>query len=273
MSQRRVIGARRMLLIVLALFWVALLAPVAIRRFRDGGAETSIQSFHAEHEVLSRQEYAVAPAHRLDEPDEDVVLRAPGRAPSAPARRSQRRHTAHAGGAHPRGTSGPRTTTYDEPSESCRGDHESLRARRTRRVRSEPEVLMQRYEPPIRRRTMKQQRRVMFTGLVGAPRLMTAIAVRIGCVTDSSISRRSRGSRVVLFVALALYAVSQGYLNESSLQRAPAATSRSREWTPIAMTSTKSTRASTSTTTRSRVRVRRSRRHESWHREPSLVAP
>src|ERR1700685_2673669 len=69
-----------MLLIILALFWVALLAPVAIRRLRDGGAERSIQSFHAEHEVLSRQEYAVNPAHRLDQPDEVVAgVHGPGR--------------------------------------------------------------------------------------------------------------------------------------------------------------------------------------------------
>ena len=59
-----------MLLVILALFWVALLAPMVIRRLRDGGAERSIQSFHAEHEVLSRQEYVVSPAHRLDQPDE-----------------------------------------------------------------------------------------------------------------------------------------------------------------------------------------------------------
>src|SRR5580692_9987763 len=59
-----------MLLIVLALFWLALLTPMIVRRFRDGGPERSIQSFHAEHEVLSRQEYAVNPAHRLDRPDE-----------------------------------------------------------------------------------------------------------------------------------------------------------------------------------------------------------
>ena len=34
-----------MLLIVLAVIWVALLAPVVIRRLREGGTEKSIQSF------------------------------------------------------------------------------------------------------------------------------------------------------------------------------------------------------------------------------------
>ena len=58
-----------MLLIVIALLWVALLAPMALRRLRDRGTERSIESFHTEHEVLSRQGYAVAPAHRLSEPE------------------------------------------------------------------------------------------------------------------------------------------------------------------------------------------------------------
>src|ERR1019366_246393 len=59
-----------MLLIVLGLFWVALLAPIVVRRLRDSGTEKSIQSFHAENEILSRQDYAVEPAHRLDQPDQ-----------------------------------------------------------------------------------------------------------------------------------------------------------------------------------------------------------
>jgi hypothetical protein len=70
-----------MLLIVLALFWVALLAPIVIRRFREGGTEKSIQSFHAEHEVLSQQDYLVAPAHRLDPP---------GGTPTSPHHRARR---------------------------------------------------------------------------------------------------------------------------------------------------------------------------------------
>jgi hypothetical protein len=57
-----------MLLIVLALLWVAILIPIGVRHFRENGTERSIESFHAEHEVLSRQEYVVAPAHRLEEP-------------------------------------------------------------------------------------------------------------------------------------------------------------------------------------------------------------
>src|ERR1039457_2770901 len=69
-----------MLLIILALFWAALLAPVLIPPLRDGRPERSTHSFHAEHEVLSRQEYVVNPAHRLEQPDEaEPEIREPGR--------------------------------------------------------------------------------------------------------------------------------------------------------------------------------------------------
>ena len=81
-----------MLLIVLALIWVALLAPVVIRRLREGGSEKSIQSFHAEHEVLSRQDYTVAPAHRLDVPDEAPVRDYGGGSSTASYRGTSRRH-------------------------------------------------------------------------------------------------------------------------------------------------------------------------------------
>jgi len=36
-----------MLLLVLALVWVAILVPIAVRYFRDSGTERSIESFYA----------------------------------------------------------------------------------------------------------------------------------------------------------------------------------------------------------------------------------
>jgi hypothetical protein len=56
-----------MLPLIVALFWVAILAPWAVVKFRNSRSEKSIDSFHAEHEVLSRQGYSVAPARRLDQ--------------------------------------------------------------------------------------------------------------------------------------------------------------------------------------------------------------
>jgi hypothetical protein len=56
-----------MLALIVGLFWLAILAPWAVVKFRNSRAEKSIDHFHAEHEVLSRQNYSVAPARRLDD--------------------------------------------------------------------------------------------------------------------------------------------------------------------------------------------------------------
>jgi hypothetical protein len=203
-----------MLLLVLALFWVALLAPVAIRRFRDGGGEKSIESFHAEHEVLSRQDYTVAPAHRLDEPDEEVVY-----APSVERRPHLRvvhsDDTPHTLAARTTWDEWAEDYTFDEPAASApAATNHYARAYSSRP--SEPEV-SQRYEPLIRRRTMKQQRRLTFASLVGVAIFFTVIAFLTGVSILVDLSAVAWFS-VVLFVALALYAVSQGYLNEPTLK-------------------------------------------------------
>ncbi len=57
-----------MLLLVLALLWVAILIPIAVRYLRDGGTERSIESFYAEREMLSRQEHVVAPEQHFERP-------------------------------------------------------------------------------------------------------------------------------------------------------------------------------------------------------------
>ena len=58
-----------MLLLVLALVWVAILVPIAVRYFRDSGTERSIESFYAEREMLSRQEHLVPPEHYYERPE------------------------------------------------------------------------------------------------------------------------------------------------------------------------------------------------------------
>ena len=202
-----------MLLIVLALFWVALLAPIAVRRLRDGGTEKSIQSFHAEHEVLSRQDYAVAPAHRLDQPDQaapNVHL----------SERRPRLTVVHADDTF--GTLESRSS-WDEWSDDYEYDV-SARPITTSTNRyamaysSRPNeiVATPRYEDPIRRRTMKSQRRMMFTRLVLAAVLLTLLAFVTGNTLLFDVAALSMIA-VVVYVALAFYAVSQGYLNDSSL--------------------------------------------------------
>ncbi len=202
-----------MLLIVLALFWVALLAPVAIRRLRDGSPERSIDSFHAEHEVLSRQEYSVSPAHRLDRPDE------------AESQISEEVHRPRLTVVHADDTyrSLESRSSWDEWSEDYDFDEEApSRAPTMNRyaqayssVPSESTVT-QSYEAPIRRRSMKSRRKMMFVRLVVSAAVLTIVAFVSGysLITDVAVAS---WVCVVSFVALALYAVSQGYLEESSL--------------------------------------------------------
>ncbi len=199
-----------MILIVLALFWVALLAPLAVRRFRDRGAEKSIQSFHSEHEALSRQDYAVEPAHRLDQPDRPVPKETVGGRP--------RLTVVHADDTF--GSLESRAS-WDEWSENYEYDDERTAARTNRYARayssrpSEP-VEPTWYEAPLRRRTMAAQRRMMFTRLVLGALALTVVAlfIRSSIVVDLAALA---WLAVVLFVALALYAVGEGYLSEASL--------------------------------------------------------
>ena len=202
-----------MLLIVLALFWVALLAPMAIRRLRDGGAERSIQSFHAEHEVLSRQEYAVNPAHRLDQPD------AVETAQPAPGRRS-RLTVVHADDTY---RSLESRISCDEWSEDYEYDDEPINERDSMNryaaayssVPNESTVRRS-YDAPIRQRSMKSRRQMMFVRLLLASAVLSILAFTLSysLVMDLAVAS---WVCIVTYVALALYSVSQGYLNESSL--------------------------------------------------------
>jgi hypothetical protein len=203
-----------MLLIILALFWVAILAPVVVRRFRDSGTERSIDSFHAEHEVLSRQGYVVPPAHRLDRPDHEEA-------------RSQGEHRPRLTVVHADDTYRTLETrnSWDEWSQAYdydRDEAESRPAAPTNRyasayssVPSEPEV-RRHYEAPARRRSMKARRKVLFvrTALAAVVLTATYFAVGFSIIEDLAILA---WVALVSYVALALFAVSQGYLHESSL--------------------------------------------------------
>jgi hypothetical protein len=205
-----------MLLIILALFWVALLAPIVVRRLRDGGTEKSIQSFHNEHEVLSRQDYAVEPANRLARPGESLV-------------------TAQSGGHKPRLAVVHENDTYqtleskstwDEWSEDYDYDdaqrpgatqpNRYAKAYSSRPSRPTQPAVTQRYQPPIRRRTMKAQRRMFFFRLIMVALVLTLIAYVSGMSLLVDVAALA-WLGVVAYIALAFYAVSQGFLNDSSL--------------------------------------------------------
>ena len=202
-----------MLLIILAIFWVALLAPVAIRRLRDGSPERSIESFHAEHEVLSRQEYSVPPAHRLDRPDEvDTQVAEEVRRP--------RLTVVHADDTY---RSLETRSSWDEWSEDYDFDDETQSRvpsmnRYAQAYSSVPKetTVTRSYEEPLRRRSMKSRRKMMFVRLVLCAAVLTIGAFVSGYALIMDVAVVSWVC-VASFVALALYAVSQGYLEESSL--------------------------------------------------------
>jgi hypothetical protein len=206
-----------MLLIILALFWVAILAPVVVRRFRDSGTERSITSFHAEHEVLSRQGYVVAPAHRLDQPDHHEA-----RSHAAPRPRLT---VVHADDTY-------RTLetrdSWDEWSQAYDYDRDEAETRRVAPVApsnryasayssvpSDNDVRVH-YETPTRQRSMRARRKMLFmrTALAAVVLTATYFAVGYSIVEDLAILA---WVALVSYVAMALVAVSQGYLHESSL--------------------------------------------------------
>lgn len=217
-----------MLLLVLALFWVALLAPVAIRWVRDGRGERSIDSFHAEHEILSRPNYVVTPAHRLDDPDDEEFYE-----PVV----ERRAHLRVVRSDDTLGTLEARSNwdewsadyAFDEPSDTSATPSNHYARAYSSRPR-DPEIVAA-YEAPLRRRTMKQQRRLIFASLVGFAGLLTVAAV----LSSSSlvVDLAALGwFAVVLYVALALFAVSQGYLSQPNVN-VPWVSLRSRTAEPV----------------------------------------
>ena len=197
-----------MLLIILALFWVALLAPVVVRRLRDGSTDRSIESFHAEHEVLSRQPHTVEPAHRLDQAD-------------APLLGLNRRP--HLTVVHADDTYGSLETrsSWDEWSEDY--DYEDAPRAETTRLNHYADAYssMRRdatreYEPRLRHRTMKAQRKMMFTRTVLGAVVLTLLGFVSGFAPLIYLSLVA-WLALVGYVGLAFYAVREGYLEAASI--------------------------------------------------------
>jgi hypothetical protein len=214
-----------MLFVIIALLWVALLAPVAIRRLRDGRAERSIESFHQEHEVLSRQAFTVPPAHRLSEPDE---------APVHPDPRSSRLTVVHSDDTYRSLESRRSWEEWSEDYDYERHNASAAPAPINRYASAYASVprdadVYDRYEPPVRRRTMRAQRRRIISVLASAVVFTTVLALVAGSslLVDVAIL-----SWVALagYAALALYAISQGWLYESSLWRGR---TRSLSWATV----------------------------------------
>ncbi|HQT99728.1 MAG TPA: hypothetical protein PLG60_04420, partial [Acidimicrobiales bacterium] len=197
-----------MLLIILALFWVALLAPVVVRRLRDGSTDRSIESFHAEHEVLSRQPHTVEPAHRLDQPD----------APLVGFDRRPRLTVVHADDTY--GSLESRAS-WDEWSQDYDYD-DAPRAVTTHTnhyanaYSSVPHDTTREYEPRSRHRTMKAQRKLIFTRTVLGAVVLTLLGFVSGFAPLIYLSLVA-WLALVGYVGLAFYAVREGYLEAASI--------------------------------------------------------
>lgn len=204
-----------MLLIVLALVWVVILVPIVVRHFRENGNERSIEHFHAEHDVLSRHEYSVAPAHRLD-----IAHR--HHEEGHDTRERPRLTVVHADDTY---RSLESRNSWEDWSEDYDYDHDQRSLQREEAknryaaayssVPNERDAV--RYqEPPRRHVSMKVRRTRIFLGLLAGALLFTAsdFVMSSSLVQDLALVF---WLGLVGFVAAALIAVSQGYLHESSL--------------------------------------------------------
>lgn len=205
-----------MLLIILLLLWGAFLVPMLVRRVRDFRSDRSIEHFHEEHDVMARRA-VVEPVHRLDEYD--------GYEPEYRSQPHRPRLTV----VHDDDTyqSLEARSSWDEWSEDYEFDETFTRRSAPTPPRpttnhyaaaysSTPRSPSVRSAPVARARSMRARRRVMFTRLV-----LTAVTLSvIGFFTGFALAwdlAIVAWIGVVGFIALAFYAVGQGYLHESSL--------------------------------------------------------
>ena len=211
-----------MILVILALAWIVFLAPVVVRKIRDMGSDRSIDHFHAEHEVLSRQGYAVEPAYRLDEyADAPPAPQPVRRAPVAEARVARPRLTVVKDDDTYRSLESRQSwQEWSEDYDYDRGD--AVRPVRENRYASAysavpRELPLQIRDEPVRAvRSMRRRRRVMMTRLALATVVVTGAAFvsGISLVFDLAVVTWLAD---VSYVALALFALSQGYLSEASV--------------------------------------------------------
>lgn len=202
-----------MLLIVLALFWIAILIPIAIRHFRENGTERSIESFHAEHDVLSRQEYTVAPAHRLDQPDDDY---------REPAGYRPRLTVVHAddtyGSLESRSTWEEWAEDYDYDDERGATPRYETQNRYVAAYSTTPHAReITHYGQPIEPYvSMRLRRTRIFLGLLVGAVLFTMLSFLVNSAIVQDIALLL-WLGMAAFIAAALLSVSQGFLHESSL--------------------------------------------------------
>jgi len=80
-----------LVVLVLAIVWVAVLTPKVVRRFREAGSQSSIDSFHQQLHLLERAgPKLVAPAYRLETGDDATAGGGASSSAQVPFRRAGR---------------------------------------------------------------------------------------------------------------------------------------------------------------------------------------
>jgi hypothetical protein len=219
-----------MILVILALAWIAFLAPVVVRKIREMGSDRSIEHFHAEHEVLSRQGYTVEPAYRLEEPvrvaypETYVAPRPETYAAPPPEGTRPRLRVVQEGDTY---SSLESSQSWEEWSEDYDFDRREPSREARQRVAANRyasaysavprNVVNEFVEEPIRpARSMRRRRRVFMTRLALVTLVVSAAAFLSGISLVFDVAMLTWLADVA-YVAIALFALSQGYLAQSSV--------------------------------------------------------
>ena len=220
-----------MLALIVALFWLAILTPWAVMKFRNSRSEKSIDHFHAEHEVLSRQGYSVAPARRLDDA---YLYEEHAYEPEHESARSRPRLTVVQDNdtyssleSRTSWDEWERDYDYDEPRMlTPRGEAPSYSQHRYAVHASSPntsvprgypaDVSINNYDSLNSRQSMRVRRNRIFLSLVSSAVLTAGVnfLVRLSLLQYVTVLL---WTALVLYAAAAFFAVSQGYLEVGSL--------------------------------------------------------
>jgi hypothetical protein len=226
-------GVGRMLLIIIALFWVAILAPVAVKHFRDSGTEKSINLFHAEHEVLARQNYAVEPAHRLHQADSFTskvrgllnqphftAVHADGSRVGSEIQREwqdwDENYDNESNGSIERYQSPGQSLSNQYVIRSVENRYASAYASTPREDSYDARSVNDRYQAPQTRNAMQLRRKKVFSRLLISALVLSVLDFMVGFSLFQDLAILA-WIGVIGFVAMAFYSVSQGYLSEESL--------------------------------------------------------
>jgi len=213
-----------MLPLIVALFWLALLAPWAVVKVRNSRAEKSIDHFHHEHEAFSRQGYSVAPARRLD--DAYLYEEQAYEPAHEPARSRPRLTVVHDDDTYSTLESRvswdewERDYDYDEPRRASHPVEPATHryaayasAPAPAPITSDGFMAYADVAPGV---SMRVRRNRFFVSLGASAVVTTALDLLLGMTLLQYLAVLSWVA-LALYVAAALYAVSQGLLDTSSL--------------------------------------------------------